>query len=101
MDKFWIAFSAIEQVDSSFVQRLYNYFGDIERAYNASKRDLEQIEGLSINKAEEFWESRAVYEEKIKRFTKKYANPMKPQIKFDRNNKLIRGRCTYRFINFQ
>lgn len=52
--KYWAAFSSIEELDSTFVQRLYNYFGDIERAYNASERDLEQIEGLSINKADEF-----------------------------------------------
>jgi len=52
--KYWIAFSSIEQLDSVFVQRLYNYFGDIERAYNASERELEQIEGLSVNKTEEF-----------------------------------------------
>ena len=52
--KYWVAFSSIEELDSTFVQRLYNYFGDIERAYNASERDLEQIEGLSINKADEF-----------------------------------------------
>ncbi len=52
--KYWIAFSSIEQLDSVFVQRLYNYFGDIERAYNVSEREIEQIEGVSINKAEEF-----------------------------------------------
>lgn len=52
--KFWIAFSSIEQLDSVFVQRLYNYFGDIERAYNSSKRELEQIEGLSVKKVDEF-----------------------------------------------
>ena len=44
----------MEELDSTFVQRLYNYFGDIEAAYNASEKDLEQIEGLKINKAEEF-----------------------------------------------
>ena len=52
--KYWIAFSSIEQLDSVFVQRLYNYFGDIERAYNASEREMEQIEGLNIKKAKEF-----------------------------------------------
>jgi len=52
--KFWTAFSSIEQLDSTFVQRLYNYFGDIETAYNATLRDLEQIEGLSKVKAENF-----------------------------------------------
>ena len=54
MDKYWIAFSAIEQVDSPFVQRLYNYFGDIETAYKATLADLSQIDGLSIKKAEKF-----------------------------------------------
>lgn len=52
--KFWIAFSSIEQIDSPFIQRLYNYFGDIETAYNASLADLSQIDGLNIKKAETF-----------------------------------------------
>lgn len=52
--KYWVAFSSIEELDSSFIQRLYNYFGDIERAYNASEKELEQIEGLRINKVDEF-----------------------------------------------
>ena len=52
MDKIWIAFSAIEQVDSPFVQRLYNYFGDIERAFCATQKELSQVEGLSVKKAE-------------------------------------------------
>lgn len=56
--KYWIAFSAIEQLDSTFIQRLYNYFGDIETAYKASLSDLKQIEGLSVRKAENFIEKR-------------------------------------------
>lgn len=52
--KYWIALSSIEQLDSVFVQRLYNYFGDIERAYNASELEMKQIEGLSVNKVQEF-----------------------------------------------
>ena len=52
--KYWIAFSSVEQLDSVFVQRLYNYFGDIERAYNVSEKELEKIEGLNIKKAKEF-----------------------------------------------
>ena len=51
---YWIAFSSIEQIDSSFVQRLYNYFGDIEVAFNSNLKDLSQIEGLSVKKAENF-----------------------------------------------
>lgn len=52
--KYWIAFSSIEQVDSTFIQRLYNYFGDIQTAFEASTKELSQIEGLSIKKAENF-----------------------------------------------
>lgn len=52
--KFWTAFASIEQLDSTFIQRLYNYFGDIEVAWNATISDLKQIEGLSIKKSENF-----------------------------------------------
>lgn len=57
--KYWIAFSSIEEIDSRFVQRLYNYFGDIETAYNASLSDLSQIDGLNIKKAQNFIDKRA------------------------------------------
>ena len=53
-NKYWIAFSSIEQIDSRFIQRLYNYFGDIEAAFNASLDDLKNIDGLSSKKAESF-----------------------------------------------
>ena len=56
--KYWVAFSSIEQLDSTFIRKLYGYFGDIERAYNVSEKEIEQIEGLSINKAEEFLAAR-------------------------------------------
>ena len=52
MDKYWIALSSIEELSSSFIQRLYNYFGNIEKAYNAN--DLSCIDGLSIKKSEKF-----------------------------------------------
>ena len=55
---YWVAFSAIDQLDSTFIQRLYNYFGDVETAFNATRKDLEQIDGLSIKKAENFLEKR-------------------------------------------
>lgn len=58
--KYWTAFSSIEQLDSTFIQRLYNYFGDIETAFNATLSDLKQIEGLSKVKAENFIEKRGV-----------------------------------------
>ena len=53
-NKYWIAFSSLEQIDSAFVRTLYEYFGDIERAFNCSKKDIEEIAGLNIKKAEEF-----------------------------------------------
>ena len=56
--KYWIAFSSIEQIDSTFIQRLYNYFGDIETAFKANLKDLSDIDGLSIKKAEKFVELR-------------------------------------------
>ncbi len=56
--KFWIAFSSIEPINSGFTQRLYNYFGDIEKAYNTSLKDLSQIDGLNIKKAETFLRER-------------------------------------------
>lgn len=52
MHKYWIALSSIEELSSSFIQRLYHHFGDIERAYNAD--DLSGIDGLSVKKAEKF-----------------------------------------------
>lgn len=52
--KYWVALSSIENLDSTFVQKLYNYFGDVERVYNASKCDIEQIEELNIKKADDF-----------------------------------------------
>ena len=58
-EKYWIAFSAIEQLDSTFIQRLYNYFGDIEAAFNSKLDDLKQIEGLSVRKAENFINKKA------------------------------------------
>lgn len=51
--KYWVAFSALE-IDSTFIQRLYNYFGDVETAYNATLKDLEQIDELSVIKAKNF-----------------------------------------------
>lgn len=52
--KYWLAFSSIEQLDSRFIKRLYDYFGDIEEAFNAPINELSQIDGLSVQKAENF-----------------------------------------------
>ena len=52
--KYWIAFSSIEQIDSSFIQKLYEHFGDIETAFNASIAQLKQIDGISVKNAKTF-----------------------------------------------
>ena len=57
-NKFWIAFSAIENIDGNFIHRLYNYFGDIEEAFNANLHELSQIDGLSVKKVETFLRER-------------------------------------------
>ena len=56
--KYWIAFSSIEQIDSSFIQKLYEHFGDIETAFNASIAQLKQIDGISVKKCENFLQYR-------------------------------------------
>lgn len=56
--KYWIGFSSIEQLDSNFVHALYNYFGDIELAFNAGLDEIKNIEGLSVKKAENFLRKR-------------------------------------------
>ena len=47
--KFWIGFSSIEQIDSAFICSLYEYFGDIERAFNCSKKDFSEMGDIEIN----------------------------------------------------
>ena len=56
MHKYWIAFSSIEELGSSFIQKLYNHFGNIEEAFCAN--DLSFIEGLSKKSAETFFKIR-------------------------------------------
>lgn len=53
-NKYWIAFSSIEQIDSAFTLKLYEHFQDIEKAFNISSDEIKRIEGLSIKKAENF-----------------------------------------------
>ena len=76
-DKYWIAFSAIEQLDSTFIQKLYNYFGDIETAYRAGLNDLKQIDELSVKKAENFVEKKKSID-----VDKAYDDVLKRGIKF-------------------
>lgn len=54
MDKFWVGLSSIEKLDSKFILALYNHFNNIEKAFYATKKELEDIDGLNIKKAEHF-----------------------------------------------
>lgn len=52
--KYWIAFSSIEQIDCEFTLKLFEHFGDIEKAFNVNSDEIKKIDGLSIKKAESF-----------------------------------------------
>lgn len=58
-DKYYIAFSKIEEIGSSFIQKLYNHFNyDIEQAFCASPAELYEIDGITKNKVQVFVEKR-------------------------------------------
>lgn len=56
--KFWVGLSSLEKIDSAFIHKLYEYFGDIELAFTVSKTEFAKIEGLSVKKTEYFLEVR-------------------------------------------
>lgn len=80
-DKFWIAFSSVENIDSEFILRLYNYFGDIELAWNVDKSEFQHIDGLSIKKSENFLRERS-------------------NINIDEKFELVEKRCV-KFLTFE
>lgn len=54
-DKYWIAFSALEEVSGKTAEILFKYFdNDIEKTYNCDFEDIKRIEGLSVKSAEKF-----------------------------------------------
>lgn len=54
MDKYWVGLSSVESLGSKFILDLYTHFGDIEKAFYSTSKELSQIEGLSVKKAEKF-----------------------------------------------
>ena len=56
--KFWIGLSAIEQLDAKFFMELWQYFGSAEKIFNSSLSELQNIEGLSVRKVENFLRKR-------------------------------------------
>jgi len=72
-EKYWVAFAAIEEIDSIFIQKLYEHFGDIRRAFEASEKELCQVGGVLKKQIERFIKLRAkvdvdkTYDEILKR----------------------------------
>ena len=54
MKKYWVGLSSLEELGSNFILKLYEHFFDIEKAFNAGRDELLQIEGLSLKKIENF-----------------------------------------------
>ena len=57
-EKYWIGFSSIEEIDPAYIVLLYDYFGDIKSAFEASESDLSKISGLNISKTKIFLKKR-------------------------------------------
>lgn len=57
-NKYWIGFSSIEELDSQFILRLYEYFGNIEKAFNSTEKELAQIDGITKYKIQKFLSKR-------------------------------------------
>lgn len=54
MKKYWVGLSSLEELGSNFILKLYEHFFDIEKAFNAGRDELLQIEGLSLKKLKTF-----------------------------------------------
>ncbi len=57
-EKFWLAFAAIEELGSCFVERVYNHFNCIENAWTISSAELVKVEGLTKKQISYFLEKR-------------------------------------------
>ena len=58
--KYWIALSAIEQLSPCFFKALIEYFGDAEKAFNASLEDFKNID-TTLKKVSNFLEKRKCF----------------------------------------
>lgn len=57
-DKYWCAFSRLTKVSSTFVSRLFNYFGSIELAWHAQLYDLRDVEHITERQINDFLEEK-------------------------------------------
>ena len=56
--KYWVGLSSIEEIDSQFIIKLYNYFKDIRLAFEASEVELSKISDMVVKKVQKFLELR-------------------------------------------
>lgn len=56
--KYFTAFASNENIGSDFTKKVYEYFGDIESAWNAKISDLHRIEGITEHKINNFLQTR-------------------------------------------
>ena len=52
--KYWIALSSIEELDSSFIIRLYEFFENLEFAFDADEKELYKIPNINKSKLKKF-----------------------------------------------
>ena len=58
-DKYYIAFSRIEEIGSGFISKLYSHFNfDIKQAYTSDAADLYEVEGIKPSQIKFFLEKR-------------------------------------------
>ena len=57
-DKFWLAFASIEELGSTFIEKLYNHFGCIENAWTISSSEIIEIEGITKKQISYFLDKR-------------------------------------------
>lgn len=56
--KYWLAFAALKQNGSVFVQRLFEHFSDMDIAWNADISELIKVEGLTKKQLDSFMSER-------------------------------------------
>ena len=57
-DNYWCAFAKVGKSSSVFVNKLYEYFGSIEQAWEAEPVDLYKVPNIQRKTIEEFIEER-------------------------------------------
>ncbi len=57
-DKYWCAFAKLNQVSSSFINKVYEYFGSIEKAWFSEKVDLFNINDIQKSSIDNFIKER-------------------------------------------